>query len=643
MASIFDLKQSASELPSLNQGTAKLIYEQHPPTRDVTGNSFPNGSIHIRWQVAGTRWWIPSRSYIRMRARIRSVKVGGGVAIQPSADSDIAPNMNLMSNLFQSMEFRIADKTVSRVSDYVSQVDSLEKRLTKSKSWLDSVGKELDWLEPRQTLRAAEISIDGLYQDEEKGYNLLGPQQDKVAQGFGAGDTIEIAATGIVTFGAAPVPQLEDLYFTGDKMINRSTVYTVVNVLTAVTMQVTPFPAADQAASNEQWSRLQQTIKSNRVQQGFDFQAGANSNTISVAATGLITFAQNNGAAVPDVRQIYSPGDTIYYLGIRYEVAGSPSELTVQTVQNQLVTVVAAASNVNWFLCKGPENDSFNRNQFEMIWQPPLSIFKVGHAMPAGKYELVLNPQNVNSYQKRAVESILANLSSIQSPTVARDFEFVVDTMYLYLATVEGPRVDNITYYMSLEQTRCQTEQVDPGGGLQQKNFDVSPSTYALTLAFQDTSASSDNTLFSGSKFKIRKKGNFVDGATSLQRLYIQYAGQNKPQPDADPSFICPDPLQVGDCINYLKQRYADSILYSGAYFDCGGSEDFYDWLNRGMYFYFSWPKDGLNESTRVNVNYQLSQNMGNNASVLLFDHHKKMIIITVREGRVVDVLEQDA
>ena len=51
----------------------------------------------------------------------------------------------------------------------------------------------------------------------------------------------------------------------------------------------------------------------------------------------------------------------------------------------------------------------------------------------------------------------------------------------------------------------------------------------------------------------------------------------------------------------------------------------------------------GLNESTRVNVNYQLGVDTDGHGSVLLFDHHKKMVIIQVREGRVIDVLEQDA
>ena len=140
MNTLFDLKQSASELPRLNQGLAKRTYERHPPTTDVTGNSFPKGSKHIRWQVAGTRWWIPSKSYIRMRAKL--TQADGTTPVTMS--DDVAPNMGLMGNLFQSCEFKIADKTVSRVSDYVAQVDALTQRLTKSNSYLDSVGNSLN-------------------------------------------------------------------------------------------------------------------------------------------------------------------------------------------------------------------------------------------------------------------------------------------------------------------------------------------------------------------------------------------------------------------------------------------------------------------------------------------------------------------
>ena len=126
--SLFDLKQNADELPSLNQGIAKLTYQQVQTTRNATGDAFPKGNINLKWETSGVRWWIPSRSYIRMRCRYYSA---GGV-LQPTNNSDIAPNMGVCSALFSSAEFRMGDKTVSRVSNYMAQVDALQKRLKKT-------------------------------------------------------------------------------------------------------------------------------------------------------------------------------------------------------------------------------------------------------------------------------------------------------------------------------------------------------------------------------------------------------------------------------------------------------------------------------------------------------------------------------
>jgi hypothetical protein len=119
------------ELSSTNQGTSRMEYEQHPPTRDVTLDNFPNGAIHFRFQTAGQKWWCPSRSYLRMRCQIS--KQNG---TQLTSEDNIAPNMGLCASLFQSAEFRINDKTVSRISDFMPQIDALENRLNKSKSRL---------------------------------------------------------------------------------------------------------------------------------------------------------------------------------------------------------------------------------------------------------------------------------------------------------------------------------------------------------------------------------------------------------------------------------------------------------------------------------------------------------------------------
>ncbi len=101
--------------------------------------------------------------------------------------------------------------------------------------------------------------------------------------------------------------------------------------------------------------------------------------------------------------------------------------------------------------------------------------------------------------------------------------------MYLYLSTVEGPSVNNLSYFMSLEETRCQTENVDNNANLQQKNFDVSPSAYALTIAFQGQAAGT-RTDESASKFKIPQitaaPTLYPSGELALSRFYVSYNGE---------------------------------------------------------------------------------------------------------------------
>lgn len=461
MSSIFSLKTDASQLPSLNEGTSKMIYEQHPPLRAINGSNFPNGQINIRWQNAGTKWWIPSRSYIRIRCRINAVRADAGAAIYPILNSDVAPNMNLAANLFQDAEFRIADKTVSRISAYMAQVDTLEKRLNKSKSWLDSAGK-LTLMQADYSDRQNIIAWDGVSPDNQEKY---GDFVTGVEMGWLGATTLAIAATdgtqgyatgtygagNLLTGAAGGILHPGDIIMGSDDVnaADRGKKWEVVQVLTATTVLVKMVAPA------------------------------ANGDAVNATAANMI---QSN---------------------TRYS-----------TKQHGFA------------------------NDFEVIWQPSLSIFKVGHAMPAGKYELLLTPQTTSAYVLKAVESSHRQLKALQNPTIALDVNFEVVDMYLYLATVEGPRVDDATYMLSLEETRCQTDNIDSGvNGLQQKNFDVSPSTYALTCAFQRADVDS-NTIFSASKFNIGSKINditsgvtrFEEASQSLQRLFIQYAGQNKPK-----------------------------------------------------------------------------------------------------------------
>ena len=109
----------------------------------------------------------------------------------------------------------------------------------------------------------------------------------------------------------------------------------------------------------------------------------------------------------------------------------------------------------------------------------------------------------------------------------------------------------------------------------------------------------------------------------------------NKPQPDANPNY------KIGSAEDYTVQRYSDSALYSGTYFTQGGSESIKDWQMRGPYYYFAWPKDSTDRSTRVFTNFQFNEQISN-GSVLLFNHYKKAALIKIENGMATQVFVQD-
>jgi len=120
-----------------------------------------------------------------------------------------------------------------------------------------------------------------------------------------------------------------------------------------------------------------------------------------------------------------------------------------------------------------------------------------------------------------------------------------------------------------------------------------------------------------------------------LTRFYINYAGQNLPAPDADPEFV--------EGKDWTAQRYTETQLYSGAYFDTGGAESIEEWQERGAYYHFKWPRDGTDRSTRVTVHQQFATGADmTNTRVLLFDHSRQVASVQVKAGRVVDVRVED-
>jgi hypothetical protein len=456
---------------------------------------------------------------------------------------------------------RINDKVVSRIADFMPQVDAIEQRLTKSKSWLDSIGKSTNWWETDQKVRQAEVSSDGSIIKNVVPSEVSSITTTSVQLGYPvAGELAYDTATGIITFGGG-APNTDVNFRDGDVIVLTGGVVGAGSL--NVKLEIIDVPVGD----------LTMEVRAN------------------IAAN-------------------IASSDTITFNRIRY------SDIPITPASRRI-------------------------GQFETIYQPPFSLMKIGHALPSMRVELVLNPQTSTAFQKRSIESALGKVS--KNPTlaggVAQNFKMEVESMYFYCCTVEGPRADDITYLLDLEQTRCQSEKID-NTGFAQKNFEVSPSSYALSVAYQDLRAG-ENTAISSSKFKSydSANGNLIpsktDESLKLSRFFINYAGQNLPAPDADPEF------KAG--VDYTTQRYVETQIYSGSYFDTGGSETIEEWHARGAYYYFSIPRDGTDRSTRVTLHQQFDGADVKNMRVLLFDHSKQVARIKVSEGRVVDVQVEDS
>ena len=528
MSTIFDLNTSG-QLPPVNQGMSEYRYDQKTAIRDVSGNNFQKGPIEFRYHVSGNQYYVPARSYIRARVTISK---GNGNQLQRS--DALAPAMNMFGNLFSSGSVLLHNKEISKIEDFMGEIDMLETRMSKSGPWMDKMGTTLRWLDVDLQDRIEDISFDGVQESTDS--------TTRVGLGY-------------------------------------------------------------DAATNE-----------------IEIVAGVNN-------LGTAVFTIDGGAALPDLSTIWREGDIL-----QTELANQYVVLDINAATNTLLlagtTVAEAVDSNNFYRIRSLRSKKEVRrvHSFEVIWVPPFSINKLGHALPVGDYKLRLVPHSGNTYKTRAIESVVAKTANLGA--TVNDFEVSIDSMFYYVATMKGPRIEDKTYFLDLDETHVSTEDVTGNPSSQQKTFSVSENTYALSVAFASAAAGSD-TRFSPSKFICG-----ADFEKSINRLQVEYANQTKPNPIADPAFF------VGASNNdFLEQRYGDTYLYNGMYFDEAGAESKDQWLNRGPYYYLPFPKDATSKDTRVIVRYGFEDALpADGARVLLFAHSKKMATIKIVNGRVESV-----
>lgn len=572
-SSMFELKTDASQLASANGGMSRLEYTQVSPMRPVSGTSFPGSSIEFRFTVSGDRWFCPASSYLRMRLRIDDaagalLRGGDGVGL----------NMNAMASMFNTAEFRIGGKTVSRVDSYLPQVSTLLTRTKKSGAWLNSVGKSVSFLEPSVEGRIG-ITADGGVRPS--GYATASKiLASDISAGAGG-------ATNIMTYTASsPGALVPTDAITGDEL-----------------------------AKFREYCGNGTTAAANEGHKKYNIVL----NALTATSTGAVT---GESIKLP-LLAINNAGTAI--------VVGTPDVPLVATV------VVATAAG-GWYIEEVDEGfaaPTRNSQFVELLWQPPLSILSIDHCLPSGEYSLHLTPQPASVYKTAMVESLY------EDRVYGTDYDISVQDLYFYANEVLGPRVDNATYLLDLQSLSCQGEGIAGTANSEQKEFTVLPSTTDLCVAFQDIRAG-NQTSISNTKFKIVQNNASAgqtpnrEAELALNRLYLSFGGLSKPVPESDGYY------DADADTDYLMSRYVNTQLDTGAFFDNGGSEDIQEWTARGAYYWFAWPRSGEDRSTRAVVHYGWNSNIGTSGRILLFSTARQVARVVIQDSRVVSLDLQD-
>ena len=595
--SIFNLKTSPEELKSSNYGVSDFKYVEYTPSRDVTNDNFPNGAFRIPFQLSSEQWWIPSRSYMRLRCNLNR---GDGQSL--TLANKVAPNMNIAANLFQSMELQLNGKTLSRCSDHVAEIDTLEQRLHKSKSWMDSIGASINWLQESVDDRINQVSSNGSdVNTDDMDYVCDWKDPD-----FGLDEYKAAVKTNVI--GVLPA---------AGNSANLGETYMTINNTTGAKG---PINQARVDAFNAKVKDGDYIVFTNG-----DDQTAAR--CYSEEKSGVVATLDGT---VMNIRCTLGPNRE----GTGFVTVAAPNTPTQQQ-----------------FIVKRPK-PSRRITGFEVIWKPMcLSVFKYSGALPTGKFELICTPHNASgdNYKIRAIECP-TYLQTAQIPKVVQTstadtvkpttYEFKVEDCRFFAAQVVGERVEDMSYYLDLENTNVRKSLLQTTNSLSKTFFELSPTTYGITVGFQDINAGIDPRR-SPSRFTVADvpadttTGQLavVSPELKLNRMFLQYAGKSFPQPDADPSF------KLGTSANdYTTQRYIETSINTGAYFSEGGGESIQDWQKRGCIHYFSTPKDAQDRSTRATINTMFSAKFDNKANLVVWDHFKSAAKVTIQRGMVTEV-----
>lgn len=579
----FDLPQDVSQLPVSGVRQANSQFTEYLPTSSAVGQNFPSGEIVFPFSLQSPLWWDPKKSYVRM-----VINTSQPIPLVNPKNTDSA-------NGSQFLQFQ-------GVAPSYFQAASLFSRASFSMNGVQ-VSQVNDYLPQIHAFARRILKPDANEQTFEAALDFSNPN-------FAARQARVTVPTGLQT----PQPN--------DRNVTLS-IYDLGITLPPTGRTVT---AEINAGSSEMKITLSNAdLHPGTAWAGLDFFVRQGM-TVTVQLSGAEGVAWQ---AV--VEQVAKTSNTVYTIGVS-NYSGPTGNVAVGDDLNPAMV----------FFTKIEPLEPVS-NTYEVMFQPPLSIFESGLMIPGGSFnELRLQPYSSSVYQGRAVETTIPRQAGI-------DFQVQIQAISFFLYTCAGPRMDQaLTWLLPLDFcVSMSTQAITTGANSQaQLLYDVPSSTYCIGIALQNRDL--NDTATSSTRFTVGYPSRTVPLERSVSRLFVTFRSLTQPAQlqtlaykNAEVEFSNKNPPNAAGA-NFLTKRYMENAIVNGLAFSPGGVESFQDFLEAGPMYLSYWPGDASSQSSRVTVSITTSENLSQYANVCLFAVYRQVGTISSEAGRITSVQVQD-
>lgn len=143
-----DVITNLQRLPSIQElGLTDSNIMEVSPNRNITltnplEDSWENGVINYNFSIPSSQGyrWSPDTSYFRADVKV-VIKDGSPTGRAPVASDDFALASDFMNSIINNASVYIGEVAVSTITQFCGESSILRIRLSKTKNWLDSVGR----------------------------------------------------------------------------------------------------------------------------------------------------------------------------------------------------------------------------------------------------------------------------------------------------------------------------------------------------------------------------------------------------------------------------------------------------------------------------------------------------------------------